>query len=115
MKGRAAEAEPAFDAVERQEQLAFTSIAPAESVRPGVFPVAFEIPASGQLFHFGQAMIVGESPRLSLLYAGAGVVRALLLLMGLVLTGYGYRNRSVFKRGLSLVQAVFRERMRSFR
>jgi hypothetical protein len=52
----------------------------------GVFPVAFEVPASGQLFRFGQVMIVDGAPRLSMTYLHVTLVRIISLgLLGLLL------------------------------
>ena len=47
----------------------------------GVFPVAFELPASGQLFHFGQIMVVGQDPELTMVYLHARIIHGLFLLM----------------------------------
>lgn len=62
--------------------------------RSGVFPVAFQVPASGQMFRFGQVLVVGESPRLSLWFVHRWVVQGLLLIvLGYVLYRlYGIRK-----------------------
>jgi len=68
------------------------SIAPA-SVRQGVFPIAFDIPAAGQLFTFGRTMVVNETPRLTCLFVDAVLVQAFAaFLLGFVFFGF-YRRR----------------------
>jgi hypothetical protein len=85
------------DAVaEKQEEVAaslFQAGAPA-STATGVLPVAFELPASGQLFHFGQVMVVGQDPLLRMVFVHARIIQALWLLVlgGLVFLAYRRRD-----------------------
>jgi hypothetical protein len=62
----------AFDDFSNKKAAAFST---------GVFPVAFSVPESGQLFHFGQVMIVGQSPKLSMTFVHANVIRGVMLLL----------------------------------
>jgi hypothetical protein len=51
------------------------------------FPVAFELPQSGQLFNFGQIMVVGQDPQLTVMYIHARIIQGLALL-ALLSLGY---------------------------
>jgi len=63
----------------------------------GVLPIAFNIPTTGQLFHFAQTMVVDEQPELSFIYVHQSLVHlAEFLLMGL-LGLLGYRRRKELK------------------
>ena len=53
----------------------------------GIFPIAFELPASGQLFNFGQIMVVGEDPQVTLFFLHARILQALALSV-LLAAGY---------------------------
>lgn len=79
-----------------------------EATRAGVFPVAFQVPSSGQLFRFGQVMIVNENPRLSLWFVHERIVTGLIfLVVGLLLT-LAYRKSDVLK--AMLLQTIHRIR-----
>ncbi len=82
--------------VDKQTELAskiLQNAAPASAVA-GVFPVSFDLPASGQLFHFGQVMVVGQAPHLTLGYLHRGFVQAAMaLFLGFLFMGiYRFRN-----------------------
>jgi len=53
----------------------------SDQLSAGVFPIAFDLPASGQLFHFGQVMIVGQAPRVSMIYLHVGFLRSFQALL----------------------------------
>jgi hypothetical protein len=97
--------------INRQEKMQSEGFAlpqsAAQAVRPGVFPISFDIPSTGQLFNFGQVMIVGQSPRLNMLYLHAWIVRSLFLAllgyMGVLL----YRNRESVARVGRVLSVVF--------
>jgi hypothetical protein len=60
----------------------------------GIFPVAFEIPVSGQMFHFGQVMIVGQDPTVTMTFLHMHIVQVFgWVLMGVLLMGL-YRVRA---------------------
>lgn len=61
--------------------------------RAGALPLAFEIPASGQLFNFGQVMIINKSPKLTWFYMSAGLWNAILLALFGLLFALVYRDR----------------------
>jgi len=87
-KSMAASAE-ADELVEKQAALAgslFEANAPLPTAT-GVFPVAFELPTSGQLFHFGQIMVVGQDPQLTMYYLHGRIIQGLVFL---ILLGMGY-------------------------
>jgi hypothetical protein len=64
------------------------------SNRSGVFPVYFQIPTDGALYHFGRAMIVAESPRLTFDYARTSVFSGLCFLILMGLAGLGWMKRA---------------------
>ena len=68
-------------AVAQQTELASDLFQQNEPVptASGVFPVAFELPASGQLFHFGQIMVVGEDPELTMVFLHVRILDGILL------------------------------------
>lgn len=73
----------ADEVAQKQAEVAselFQANAPAPT-QTGVFPVAFELPASGQLFHFGQIMVVGQDTRLTMGYLHGRILQALWLLV----------------------------------
>jgi hypothetical protein len=65
-----------------------------QQLATGVFPIAFDVPATGQLFRFGQVMVVGEAPRVSMTYFHAGFLYAFywLLLAGFAALVWRFRT-----------------------
>jgi hypothetical protein len=59
----------------------------------GVLPVAFEIPTTGQLFHFAQTMVVDEQPALSFIYVHESLVHLVQFLLVGILIAVGYWRR----------------------
>jgi hypothetical protein len=57
------------------------------ALRINVLPVGFQVPLEGTLYHFGRALIVGESPRLVVTYGTTAVSWGAMFLAALVLTG----------------------------
>ncbi len=52
----------------------------------GVFPIAFNVPTSGQLFHFGQVMVVGSEPQVTMTYVHLYVMKTVyFLILGFLL------------------------------
>lgn len=75
------------------------------ATREGVFPVAFQVPASGQLFRFGQVMIVGESPWLSVWFVHERVVQGLLMIAFLLMGMFLYWQREIILQTLKAMAA----------
>lgn len=66
-----------------------------QALETGVFPVDFEVPASGQLFRFGQVMIVGQNPRVTMTFVHVTVIKALGVIFLGLLAGGIYRSRAL--------------------
>lgn len=76
-----------------------------QQLAAGVFPVDFQVPASGQLFHFGQVMVVGQDPRVSMFFVHVYIVHLFgILLFGLLCAAL-YRNRERVMKAISRIQA----------
>jgi len=78
-------------------------------VSTGIFPVAFELPASGQLFHFGQIMVVGQDPQLTMAYLHVRILHVLFLLLLGSVGMFMHRRRSIladFLLHLGAIQAI---------
>jgi len=61
----------------------------------GVFPIGFDVPASGQLFHFGQVMIVGQEPHITMTYVHVTIVKTLIVILLGLLIGFIVRSRAL--------------------
>lgn len=77
----------------------------------GVFPVYFQIPTEGSLYHFGRSMIVGESPRLTFAYAGTPLVRLGWMLFWTALAGLAWRLRRRLTAALQGINALYLRRL----
>jgi hypothetical protein len=103
----------ADQAVARQEELATDLFKENQAVPTvsGIYPVAFNLPASGQVFNFGQVMIVGQAPTVTLTYVHANIVRTIVLMLWVVLGFFLYRNRATISKALRSSMARIRTRM----
>jgi hypothetical protein len=72
----------------------------------GVLPVAFNIPTTGQLFHFAQTMVVNEEPQLTLYYVHQNLVRMMELCLWGIAFLIAYRRREDLRRGLGLIRRM---------
>ncbi|HVO33092.1 MAG TPA: hypothetical protein VMU17_04195 [Elusimicrobiota bacterium] len=81
----------------RQEEMEDDLISSgAQQMAAGVFPVAFDVPTTGQLFHFGQVMVVNQAPKVTMYFLHARLLQTLDgLLIGLLAAGL-YRKRSLW-------------------
>jgi hypothetical protein len=90
-------AEPA-KAGRLEEMEAKTLTTPAQSMTEGVYPIAFAVPSAGQLFHFGQVMVVDQAPQVSMVYLHVAFLRILCLMIVGILCLLGYKARAHLSR-----------------
>jgi hypothetical protein len=94
---RAANLAAAPDAAEKQIAMEEDTLQPKpQQLAAGIFPIAFEVPAMGQLFRFGQVMVVSESPEVTMSYVHVGVLQVLLVILLAGVGGLLIRNRQRF-------------------
>jgi hypothetical protein len=103
-------------AFQSQERLLAESLNAKEdgATRAGVFPVYFQIPEEGALFHFERSMIVGGSPRVTVTYAAEGLFKAGWVLFAVALAGAAFRGRRRFTPLLERAKAFLAKRTSSF-
>jgi len=99
-----------FDQQELLEKQTFAQPLAAQSLAAGVFPVAFDVPATGQLFRFGQVMVVGQAPQITMIFLRKRLVQSLislLLIMVVVcLMIHRYRLKAAARRFIVWAQNV---------
>ncbi len=89
----------AVNAVERQSQMEDEVLEnKPQPLTEGVFPIAFDVPTTGQLFHFGQVMLVGQSPRVTMFFLQTRLIEAVQWLLFTSLLGVLYRRRLFIRR-----------------
>jgi len=80
---------------------------PAVPMQAGVMPVAFALPAQGQLFHFGQIMVIDREPVVSFLYLHqAWITFVWLLLIGCLVYGLSRQRNILLAFGRRLQNVV---------
>jgi hypothetical protein len=82
--------------LEKIEADAFTG--PAQAMTEGVYPIAFSVPSAGQLFHFGQVMVVDQAPQVSMLYLHVAFLRILCLIIVGILGFWAFKARKLLNR-----------------
>lgn len=63
----------------------------------GVLPIAFNIPTTGQLFHFAQTMVIDEEPELRFIYMHESLAQGVELLLFAMVGLLAYRRRRELK------------------
>lgn len=95
-KAKAANMGEADEIMAQKQQEVASSLFQANTdvpMSPGIFPVAFELPATGQLFNFGQIMVVGQDPELTFVFFHERILHTLIILILLGIAVAMYRQR----------------------
>jgi hypothetical protein len=96
MNGAAALTETSVP-VERQAELESEMIqTKPQTLASGVFPIAFNVPTSGQLFHFGQVMIVGQAPQITMTFVHVSALKMMVVILLASLALFLYRRRALW-------------------